>query len=192
MHTTFNSLLVTLMLILSGCSQQPQQTEVEMHPKKTAIDIDFDLCTQTYSRIIEHYGEPLNANELPESHQTVLLVEAARGIIGNGGFEYLFEGNFEGDPGFQLTLKAFERIGCDEATDALRKALALFPDGVPIVDVDARIEFYTSRSGDIRGELDFQFWDASKVGQGDITIKLAKYIRAHEADYLKLAADSRQ
>ncbi len=113
-----------------------------------AIDDDFELCDELFKEIDDHYGSDLPAKDMPESPRTVILVWHATGIIGNGGFEYLFEGDFKGDPGFKLTHKAFETIGSDLAADALRDALALFPNGKMQTDLDERIAYYRSLSED--------------------------------------------
>ncbi len=72
---------------------------------KTTIDdllaasSDFSLCDEVFLRLdaaVEALGvEPTGAVE-----RTILLTWHASGVVGNGGFEYLFEGGFyENDPG---------------------------------------------------------------------------------------------
>ena len=91
-----------------------------------ATDADFDLCCSYYTGIVDHYGNEVEANTLPVPHRAVLLTWHTMGIIDNGGFHYLFECAFSGDPGFKLTAEAFDEIGCHSAAEAVRGAIPLF------------------------------------------------------------------
>jgi hypothetical protein len=148
-----------------------------------AIDDDFELCNELYKQIVDHFDVDLQAKDLPESSRTVLLVWHATGIIGNGGFEYLFEGDFAGDPGYELTLRAFEAIGSDLAANAFRDALGLFPKSQIHTDIEERTEYYTSLPYDERMDLNSRFWSASLTGNDEIKTKLADFIRAHKNDF---------
>ena len=150
------------------------------------IDADFELCDRLDSAIVEHYGNELRANELSEAARAVVLVWLASGIIGNGGFEYLFEADVNGDPGYRLTLAAFRAIECDIAADALADALAQFPNGDPPADLDERIDFYQGIPTEPRLELNRRFWSADSTGSDEIKNKLAQYIRAHKSEFEKL------
>lgn len=146
-------------------------------------DDDFELCDRLFISISDHFGDELKAEELPECPRTVLLVWHASGIIDNGGFEHLFECNTADDPGFKLTHQAFESIGSDLAASALRDALALFPNREIHSDRDARGVFYRSLPAADRARLNERFWSAGMTGNDEIKIKLAKFIREHEAEF---------
>ncbi|MDA7504180.1 hypothetical protein N8553_04290, partial [bacterium] len=64
---------------------------------------DIDLADVIFDRILKEHGEDLDPSKISKPQQTVMLVYHSYGIIGNGGFQYLFEGDFPGDPEFLLT-----------------------------------------------------------------------------------------
>ncbi|MBM4069077.1 MAG: DUF4375 domain-containing protein [Planctomycetes bacterium] len=142
---------------------------------------DHELCGAAYDAVVKKHGGDLNAADLTRVEQAFLLPYHALGIIENGGFNYLFEGDFAGDTYFHLTAAAFETIGADDAAAAFRKALALFPDSKPPIDIDERLRIYRQGTGRLRHEIDAQFWDAGK----EVTSKLATYIRAHQDIFAK-------
>src|SRR5262249_23507411 len=107
---------------------------------------DSKLCDRMFRLILKQYGNDIDAAELSEKECVVLLAYHAMGIIGNGGFNYLFEGNFPGDPHFALTAAAYQAIGCAAAAKAFRQALGLFPGGRPPEDINERLRIY--RAGD--------------------------------------------
>src|SRR5262245_5321203 len=96
---------------------------------------DFELCNGMFTRIIEYHGDDIDASAISEQERVVLLVWYASGIIGNGGFRYLFEGELQGDPHFALTAEAFRATGCKKAAEAVRKTLAMFPNSRPPTDI---------------------------------------------------------
>jgi hypothetical protein len=151
-----------------------------------ATEADGDLCDAQFIAIVDHYGGDLKVNELPVPHRTVLLVWHAMGIIDNGGFQYLFEGDFSGDPGFTLTADAFEEIGCVSAAEAVRGAIALFPNGKVVADIDERLRLFQSTPESQRTNLTKKFWKASDVGMGEICLKLVTYIRSHQAEFMNV------
>jgi hypothetical protein len=158
--------------------------------KHLASKADFDLCNSICIAIPERYGCDVNVEQLPVTHRTVLLVWGAMGTIDNGGFEYLFERSFPGDPAFTHTAAAFNEIGCAAAVDAFREAFALFPNGHVIEDRDARIDYYQSIPEATREPLSRAFWRASAIGKGEICMRLANYIRQNEPAFTGLRSQS--
>ncbi len=148
-----------------------------------ASDADFELCNRCYVAISNEYLYD-DVDELPEAHRVVLLTWHAVGIVGNGGFEYLLSYDTPGDPNLSYTVDAFDQIGSEAASAALRSVIALFPDGQIIEDVEERMRFYNSVSQDQRDELNQTFWKASDIGRGEITIGLASYIRQHISEFV--------
>ena len=61
------------------------------------------LARDTFKRILKQHAHHRDLSKIPKPQQTVLLVYQSYGLIGNGGFQYLFEGDFPGDPEFLLT-----------------------------------------------------------------------------------------
>ena len=74
---------------------------------------DGKLCDGAFDRFAE-FSNKIDVDSYSEEERVVTLVLHSFGIIGNGGIEYLFAGNFNGDPGFVYTAAAFKAIG---ATD---------------------------------------------------------------------------
>jgi uncharacterized protein DUF4375 len=150
---------------------------------------DRRLCDRILAGITTRYhGDDLDVSELPEEHRVVLLVTSAQGIISNGGFNYLFEGSFKGDPHYLLTAGAFEAIGCQKAANAFQEALALFPDGKPPIDMEERLQIYRRGKGEQRHKLDCAIWDSTV----EIETKLANYIRSHREAYRELPLPKRK
>jgi hypothetical protein len=88
---------------------------------------DSDLCSTLFTRIIQHYGERVDPSVLPKEDRVILLTWHAKGVIGNGGFNYLFEGDYGKDPYFAWTAEAFQAIGCSAASEAFQNVLSFFP-----------------------------------------------------------------
>jgi hypothetical protein len=110
------------------------------------------------------------------------------GIIGNGGFRYLFEGHLNGDPYFALTAEAFQATGCKKATDTVQQNLAMFPHSRPPTDIAKRLRFYLKRIKSCPTNLDVEFFDA----QDDRKTCLASYIRSHADAYAHLDGNKRE
>ena len=124
---------------------------------------------------------PMSASSARRSAR-VNFVWRTYGIIGNGGFQYLMEGDFEGDPGFRHTARAFQAIGCEPAADTFDRVLSLFPDGKPQADIDERIRHYREQFDEFPTGLDRQFFAADDA----IESCLAAYIRSHAGAFAHL------
>jgi hypothetical protein len=85
------------------CIRALVQSRVAETRQGEASPRDRRLRNRIVIGIANQYGEDIDVADLPEEHRIVLLVDTARGIIGNGGFNYLFEGTFNGDPHYLLT-----------------------------------------------------------------------------------------
>lgn len=151
--------------------------------KLLATQDDFELCDQLFLRLVDRYGEDFDVSKCQEKEQVVVLVWHASGIIDNGGFQYLFEGNFKGDPHFAKTAAAFKTIKAAKCAEAAQEALKLFPDSKPPTDIAKRLKLYESVSAAKREAIDAKFFSQSK----DIRTILANYIRENreEFKYLK-------
>lgn len=176
-------------------------TEAPMSKQPAAFfdNPDFVICSSHFDMVVTHYGDNPRACDLPVVHRTVLLAWAATGAMSDG-FEYLLSDDYRGDPGFKLTTQAFEDIGCQPAADAFKEALALFPGGVPMANLDERKKFFESVPKAKRDELNNRFWAVSHDGKlkagypgegdfnvvGEICRKLTAYIRAHAAEFASL------
>jgi hypothetical protein len=81
---------------------------------------DFELCDELFKRLDTRYGDDHDVSNYREEHRVVLLVWHAGGIIDNGGFQYLFEGTFDGDPHFAKTAAAFRAINAMKCAGSRR------------------------------------------------------------------------
>ncbi|MFO0965089.1 MAG: DUF4375 domain-containing protein [Gemmataceae bacterium] len=136
---------------------------------------DVNLCDGLFCRILDHHGDDVDASILNEAERVVVLVWHASGIIGNGGFRYLFELDIQGDPDFALTAKAFETVGCEKASSAVRTTLATFPGSRPPRNIEDRLRYYLKRQKSWPTNADLEFFAAEK----DLDRRLASYIRSH-------------
>jgi hypothetical protein len=151
-------------------------------PKLLAGTDDSALLDAVCLLIVRHYGNGLDALQLRPEERTFFLAYQAMGLIDNGGFNYLFEGYFKGDPDFTQTAAAYRTIGCAEADAAFREAMALFPGGHVPIDKGERLKTYRKGGGDKRYQIDSRFWDAGE----DIERCLVSYVRSHHEVFERL------
>ena len=148
---------------------------------------DIDLADTTLKRILKQHGDDVDPSKIPKPQQTVLLVYHSHGIIGNGGFQYLFEGDFLGDPEFLLTRQAYKTIGASDASAAFEKAFAVFPNSTPPSDIDCRLEMWQSKYDIMDIIKDKSSPDAIYFHAMDgIMEKLNAYIKSNEAAFASL------
>lgn len=170
------SMCVVLLISLAiGCSRK--QDGDPAVPKSTLADATFDA-------ILKRYGKEPNPSRMTEPHRTVLLVYHVHGIIGNGGFQYLFEGDLPGDADLAYTRQAFKNIKAQKASDAFTKALAVFPNSTPPKDISRRLKIYQSKytlmdAIENKQSPDAIFMDA----MNDTMQKLEAYIRENKASF---------
>jgi hypothetical protein len=106
----------------------------------------------------------------------------AHGIVDNGGFQYLFEGTYRGDPYFAKTLTAFQKITADKCAKAVADALCLFPNSRPPRDIEQRLEIYQQARSAKRLDVDDKFHSESS----EIPKFLAEYIRENREEFKHL------
>jgi hypothetical protein len=140
---------------------------------------DWALCREVCVRIEEAHDDLLT---LSEEERVVYLVISAHGIIGNGGFQYLFEHCPDLDPYFALTQKAFDAIGCWEASAALRRSLTLFPSSRPPKNTDKRVRMYRKRIKTWPTPEDELYFKAME----DVEHCLANFIRGRRRAFMHL------
>lgn len=184
-------IVAALLLASVGCSSEMPDSSPS-GVKESSI-VSADVAGSTFSRILRKHGRDVDPSKIPKPEQTVMLVYHAHGILGNGGFQYLFEGDFHGDPEFLLTRQAYKTIGAAEASLAFDKAFAVFPNSTPPADIDRRLEIWQSKSNlresltdEILRELltDDTSPDALYFAAMDgVMKKLNAYIEANEAEF---------
>lgn len=129
----------------------------------------FEYCDNVWKRIIKKYPKAKNASDYPAPEQTVVLIWALSGIIGNGGFEYLFESDLPGDADLTLSKKALQVIGCKTAVELLDEVLNRINTVEAFVSKHDR---FMSLSEETRDAWDARFW----AEMDNINEKLANYI----------------
>ena len=179
------ALIALSLALLLGCSSgtsNPPSTENEDTPMA-----DIELADATFKRILKKHGDDVDPSKIPIPQQTVMLVYHSHGIIGNGGFQYLFEGDFTGDPGFLLTRQAYKTIGASDASTAFEKAFAVFPNSTPPADIDRRLEMWQSKYDLMDAIEDESSPDALYFDAMDgIMEKLNAYITSNESEFASL------
>jgi hypothetical protein len=143
---------------------------------------DFALCDRLFVRLCEVYGNGADVAALTDEERTAYLVWAAVGVIGNGGFRYLFEHELPGDPHFALTRHAFEAIGCEEAVQAFDRTLALFPGGRPPTAITKRLRAYSAKIAEWPTPEDRLFFQAKP----DIVRGLGRWVRSRQRAFAHL------
>ena len=140
---------------------------------------DFDLCHHLFVRICERHGNDVKLSALSEAERVVNLVWYTYGVIGNGGFRYLFEHQWDDDPDFTHAARAYEVIGCREADGAFRNSLELFPNGKPPANLIKHLQRYASRVTGGPTPDDYRFLNA----KADIERCLADFARRSRAAF---------
>ncbi len=175
------ALFAPLFVILIGCGSNASQTN-EVSPME-----DIDLADVIFDRILKEHGEDLDPSKISKPQQTVMLVYHSYGIIGNGGFQYLFEGDFPGDPEFLLTRQAYKTIGAEDASAAFTKAFSVFPKSTPPENIDRRLEIWQSNYNLMDSAKDVASPDSMYFNAMDgVMEKLNRYIKSNEADFAAL------
>jgi hypothetical protein len=145
---------------------------------------DFKLCDQVWCALSEH---KIDVNACGELERVVRLVWDSSGLIGNGGFHRLFEGDYPGDPGFVYTVAAYKRIGAEATYEALQVAFRQFPGGVLPADIHERLRVFESIPEQTWEEIEGRYYDADKATERC----LAQFIREHRSGYEQLLAARR-
>jgi hypothetical protein len=140
-----------------------------------AREVDWNVCNEAWRSILQRRGGDAKATDFGTRERVVLLAWTVYGIVGNGGFEYLFSSDLPGDPTYRLSVEAFRAIDCEVPAKALEAALATFPDGTPPADEAERAAVFSSQPEEKRDALARDFLEAER----QIERQLAAYIRKH-------------
>lgn len=90
---------------------------------------------------------------LAEPCRTAVMVDSAWGIIGNGGFAYFFEMNFDGEPEYTVFTDAFRRVGLDEIASRFADLVDMFPFSEPHTAPERRIAFMEAEPPDFMAAM---------------------------------------
>ena len=119
---------------------------------------DWDLVNGTSHKISDRYGHWVDATQYSPEERVIMLVWHSSGIIDNGGFEYLFAGEFPGDPDYHITAEAYKTAGLLRGYEAFQEAFALFPGGKVPHDAAERLQQYQAANRSARDRLDRKLW----------------------------------
>jgi hypothetical protein len=125
--------------------------------------------------IAEVTDNVIEADKEPFECRVVTLAWFTLGIVGNGGFRYLFSADINGDPQYKLSVGAFDAIGAEAAHGAFRDALALFPNSIPPKDLEGRNRIFESIPKDSTDGIESRFYKA----QPETERCLAAFIQQH-------------
>ncbi len=145
---------------------------------------DFDLVNGTFVRIGDRYGHRIAASQYTAEERVIMLVWHSSGIIDNGGFEYLFSGDFEDDPEFRITAEAYNTAGLARGYEAFKEAFTLFPNGQIPHDSEVRIRQYRLANESVREAINTKHWKDGWEGLREKN--LAQYIRQNAHKFRNL------
>jgi hypothetical protein len=145
-----------------------------------ALTDDFELCNGVFKGFAEFHKQ-IDVDSYSEEERVITLAWHASGLIGNGGFEYLFEGWFTGDPGYVYTAAIFKIIGATQSYAAFQRALGVFGDRYPD-DPAERDAKYRRVPEEERTAISRQFWEDDQ----NMNAGLASYIRGRHARFREL------
>ena len=116
-------------------------------------------------------------NCLPMPLQTVVVVNSAQGIIDNGGLEYFYESDFDGNPPYTFFVDAYRRIGAESAAMCIESSQRMFPFGQPHQREKERQRWLDT----VKYSEDHEFVKFSRKICGDEVVwtKLAEYVATH-------------
>ena len=111
--------------------------------------------------------------------RVIMLVWHVSGIIGNGGFEYLFAGEIPGDPDFRICAEACKTAGLTRSYEAYQEAFSMFPGGSVPHDPEERSRLFDEANRSARYLINRKLW---RDGWDHLLEKkLAEFIRKNAA-----------
>ena len=112
--------------------------------------------------------------QLPLPVQTVAVVQTAQGIIDNGGLEYFYESDFDGQPPYSFFVETFRRIGAEAAAERIEATSRLFPFADPHLHETKRQQWLDG----VKENEAHEFVILSRKACGDASVfaKLADYV----------------
>lgn len=118
-----------------------------------------------------------------EPERVVVLTWEAHGLIGNGGFECLYESELpDEDPGLENTIRAFRTLGLVEVAQAIQGTLSWFPNGKIPSDPSKAVRSIPKADRN-------RAYDATGDGRKALPQRLAAYVRAHRREIEDILTD---
>lgn len=132
----------------------------------------LDQASDFAFKKLDEFGGKLD--ELPLPLQTLIQIYSAQGIIDNGGLEYFYEMDFEGNPPYSVFVDAYQRIGANGVANCIEKTAAMFNLEVPHLQQPKRCDFLER----VRNDENHAFTRLSNAacGDPDVMEKLSAYV----------------
>ena len=87
-------------------------------------------------------GAGFNPTNATDSEKALIFVVTAPGILGNGGFRFFYENDFDnGLVSHEEIVSYFDKVGSHGTASILRKSLLPFPEAKPHCDLKLRRVF---------------------------------------------------
>jgi hypothetical protein len=180
---------MVMVCVAIGCVGCTKKADTDMGETKITFDKttpmnillekapDFELVNSTFVKIGDRHNHWVDVSKYTPEERVIMLVWHSSGIIDNGGFEYLFSGDFDGDPDFRITAEAYKTAGLMRGYESFQEAFALFPGGKVPHDAEERSNQYEQTDKTKREAINTKNW---KDGWENLREKeLARYIRAN-------------
>jgi hypothetical protein len=118
---------------------------------------------------------------LSEPLQTVLVVEAAQGIIDNGGLEYFYEADFPENPPYLMFVDAYRRIGAVAGAMCIEASARMFPFSNPHLYESKRRAWIEG----VKNDESHEFVALSRKICGDESVfaKLGEYVERNRSAF---------
>jgi hypothetical protein len=146
---------------------------------------DYKLCSGAFLLIYRILWQDNPELSVPEPARTVLLIWQSAGVIGNGGFSYLFEGSYNSDSDYSVVaIDSYRRIGMTEACAAFADALRQFPCGLPPTEVEERNAALAALPDDAFDEMNIRYYGATE--EGKLEASLAQFIRENKEELARV------
>ncbi len=157
----------------------PDFTYDNTTPMKTLLERGsaFDLVNGTFVKIGNRYEHSVKVSQYTEEERVIMLVWHSSGIIGNGGFAYLFSGEFDGDPEFKITADAHRIVGLIRSYEAFQDAFQLFSNGIVPSSTKEQISQDEMSADSLLDDINRKYWQDGWSGLREEL--LATYIRTH-------------
>lgn len=114
---------------------------------------------------------------LPLPLRTLLMVEAAQGMIDSGGLDYFYEADFPNNPPYEAFALAYRQIGAESAAACIEASALLFPFAEPHFFEELRQVWLEKLRADPGQEL-ARLSDRIS-GDASVWRKLAHYVQGH-------------
>ena len=140
---------------------------------------DEKLCSEVCNVVHrERSGDAFDENQ---ADLCLLLVWIASGILDNGGFQYLMEGDFPPtDHKLVNSRKAFEVVGLPKVVAAFDLAFSVFPDGIPPADVNKRLAIWGAAGKEFEERASHEWFNNNRIAPS-----IAAFIRRRKKQLLR-------